>query len=534
MSHGSTLAGFGASSASLTRCLRIGLVGVLCMALTACPERLDPPGIQRVSGAVSAESFAGSRDWELELVESGEASLTGGIEPGTAQDALPFDPDGTRVGSVAWRTWIYTDVGPQRTRYGYLRAGAIVDVRGPAIVNEGCEGGWYRINPRGFVCLGLGATLDLKHPTLLASNVRAIRGQGLPYLYARSTESPPYLYHKVPSLSEARQLEGGDVLGRAAAWKYRAEQSGLLELVGEIAAQPAFLELGTLDAKPYGVTRRLAYQMHTGKANVDSGFSISQVFQRDTRIYGLTPELDILALDRVNVVRPSKFHGVVLGEGETLPVGFIERDFAPKLKISPEGQLNPVANYGPREPVKLTGEKRSGGFWRTRDDYYIVESVARIIEARIDYPSFATGSRKWIDISIRNQTLVAYVGRKPVYATLISSGRGGMGDPETTQATIRGTFMIHSKHVTATMDGEEDRSDSFFLLDVPFVQYFHRGFALHGTYWHDEFGKVRSHGCVNLSPIDAAWLFEWTDPVVPNHWHSVLNKKRGTVVHIHG
>ena len=59
------------------------------------------------------------------------------------------------------------------------------------------------------------------------------------------------------------------------------------------------------------------------------------------------------------------------------------------------------------------------------------------------------------------------------------------------------------------------------------------GFALHGTHWHDEFGKVRSHGCVNLSPLDAAWLFEWTDPVVPPGWHSVLNKDRGTVVIIH-
>jgi lipoprotein-anchoring transpeptidase ErfK/SrfK len=59
---------------------------------------------------------------------------------------------------------------------------------------------------------------------------------------------------------------------------------------------------------------------------------------------------------------------------------------------------------------------------------------------------------------------------------------------------------------------------------------FHRGFALHAAYWHDDFGRVRSHGCVNLSPRDAAWLFEWTDPHVPTTWHSALNKERGTVV----
>jgi lipoprotein-anchoring transpeptidase ErfK/SrfK len=93
--------------------------------------------------------------------------------------------------------------------------------------------------------------------------------------------------------------------------------------------------------------------------------------------------------------------------------------------------------------------------------------------------------------------------------------------------------MIHAKHISSTMDGEDDVSDSFELRDVPHVQYFHKGYALHGTYWHDDFGRPRSHGCVNLSPVDSAWLFEWTDPVVPEGWHAVLNKERGTVVYIH-
>ncbi len=83
------------------------------------------------------------------------------------------------------------------------------------------------------------------------------------------------------------------------------------------------------------------------------------------------------------------------------------------------------------------------------------------------------------------------------------------------------------------MDGSEDRADSYALLDVPFVQYLHKGFALHGTYWHDEYGRVRSHGCINLAPQDVAWMFEWTDPPVPPHWYHVINRERGTVVYIH-
>ena len=83
------------------------------------------------------------------------------------------------------------------------------------------------------------------------------------------------------------------------------------------------------------------------------------------------------------------------------------------------------------------------------------------------------------------------------------------------------------------MDGDEASDDAFDLHDVPYVQYFHKSYALHGAYWHDAFGKVRSHGCVNLAPADAAWLFEWTDPVVPTEWHGVVGVREGTLVYIH-
>jgi len=221
-------------------------------------------------------------------------------------------------------------------------------------------------------------------------------------------------------------------------------------------------------------------------------------------------------------------------------------------KYTSDARGNPVAQgaFGYREGLKLQSSKReTGGLRKTRDGSFAPELSLRILPPRDSLPSFATGDRKWIDISIRQQTLVAYVGTRPVYATLVSTGRGGMGtisaassvlstaderELEAESATVRGTFMIYQKEVSSTMDGDEDRSDSFNLRDVPFVQYFHKGFALHGTYWHDDFGKARSHGCVNLSPRDAAWLFEWTDPSVPKDWHGVVNKERGTVVYVHG
>jgi hypothetical protein len=56
------------------------------------------------------------------------------------------------------------------------------------------------------------------------------------------------------------------------------------------------------------------------------------------------------------------------------------------------------------------------------------------------------------------------------------------------------------------------------VADVPWAMKFRKGFAVHGAYWHDNFGKRRSHGCVNLSPKDARWVYDWTQPVVPAGW----------------
>ena len=117
-------------------------------------------------------------------------------------------------------------------------------------------------------------------------------------------------------------------------------------------------------------------------------------------------------------------------------------------------------------------------------------------------------------------------------AKLTGPDSDGVMDWEETHATIQGTFLIHTKHVSHTMDSDV-RSERFRLADVPFVQYFKAGFALHGAYWHDDFGKPRSHGCINLSPPDAQWLFGWTQPAVPAQWHAALSPDAGTLVHIH-
>jgi len=168
------------------------------------------------------------------------------------------------------------------------------------------------------------------------------------------------------------------------------------------------------------------------------------------------------------------------------------------------------------------------GRWLRKNDIVIARKPD-------EWPSFGKGDQKWLDISVIKQTLVLWIGDKPVYATLVSTGQDGIGDPKTTKSTVRGVFRIRDKHVTTTMDANEV-DNKFELRDVPWVQYFEAGYALHAAYWHDEYGTPRSHGCVNLSPIDARKVFFWTDPPLPPGWHGVSasdDTGKGTIVNSH-
>jgi lipoprotein-anchoring transpeptidase ErfK/SrfK len=117
-------------------------------------------------------------------------------------------------------------------------------------------------------------------------------------------------------------------------------------------------------------------------------------------------------------------------------------------------------------------------------------------------PSGAGESDKWIDIDLTNQMLVAYDGHQPVFQSLISSGRQPY-------LTVIGQFRIERRYVSKDMDGRPMGYD-YFLPGVPYAMYFYRAYALHGTYWHANFGAPMSHGCVNLPTPAAEWIFNWS------------------------
>lgn len=132
--------------------------------------------------------------------------------------------------------------------------------------------------------------------------------------------------------------------------------------------------------------------------------------------------------------------------------------------------------------------------------------------ARRRPPAIADDAR-WIHVDLSRQLLTAYEGDRLVYATLVSTGNRDHPTPP-------GRYRVWYKAIHAAMHGDEP-ADPYFVDEVPYAMFFRRGMALHGTFWHGRFGRRMSHGCVNLSFADAAWLFAWAPPELPDGWHAV-------------
>jgi len=138
-------------------------------------------------------------------------------------------------------------------------------------------------------------------------------------------------------------------------------------------------------------------------------------------------------------------------------------------------------------------------------DVWLPEDYASLVVPAAEAPEGVDNGR-WIEINLEQQTMSVYENNQLVYATLTSTGTAGFW-------TRPGLFQIFDKLETTPMRGafEADRSDYYYLEDVPWTMYFDEARALHGAYWHTKFGTVQSHGCVNLSSGDSQWIYNWAD-----------------------
>ncbi len=142
-------------------------------------------------------------------------------------------------------------------------------------------------------------------------------------------------------------------------------------------------------------------------------------------------------------------------------------------------------------------------------------------------PDELPADQVWLDVDLEQQVLAFARGPTVEFVTLISSGNYKHGTPT-------GLFRLTSKWAFADMRSRAGDDDTYFVEGVPWVQYFRGRYALHGTFWHNRFGRRTSHGCINLSAHDARWVYERTWPVAKPGW-VVINEhaqEPGTLLRI--
>jgi len=240
----------------------------------------------------------------------------------------------------------------------------------------------------------------------------------------------------------------------------------------------------------------------------------------DGKRYWLTSKGDLIDASQIIQISPSSFKGVAIAEGAAMP-GWIRgrKDPSKPVKTLARREL------APRTVVTIQEESADGRFVRVNDTDWVPRGDVRM--AALTTPPEGTGAgEKWFDVDLDTQILVAYEGTRPVYATLVSTGKYGHWTPTLIS-------RVQAKHESTPMTS--DKGDVYSVADVPWTMFYDGHYALHTSYWHNGFGGPRSHGCINLAPRDARLLYQWSSPDVPPGWTSVYGTEAhpGSLVRVH-
>jgi lipoprotein-anchoring transpeptidase ErfK/SrfK len=530
---------------------------------------------------------------------------------------------------------------------GYLRRGARVKASGEPAKGPGCNEGWYRLEPVGFVC-AKHVTADLDSAQAKGAKEPAI-DEILPYKYASNVAHGTPLYRAIPTQEEMAEYEPYLKLARhhqertASADTTKTERSAeapkkhkkrrrgkkaQAEVAGDAVepkadsadekkdpdtsptaaatttapaasatatgattataapvvataaptgqgsqastTSPAEIDgapdagapdAGSPDAgdddstKPWWMRKYEAGQkpeitladMNAGAdktlaRRMAKGFyvAIDHTFFNNNRGWYKTTAGLFAPSDRLAVVKPNPFHGQEIDEAHAAhALAFVLSKQATKVTLEGDKKTPKAAGTMDRyERAFLTGKTETVGqklYRETTDGYWLRDSDIAYTEPGSPPAGIAPGE-KWVDVNLARQTIVAFEGTRPVFATLVSTGRKGK-DKAHDHQTPHGTWRVREKHIAATMDGDGAAAGDmpYSIEDVPYVMYFHESYALHGAFWHDNFGRQQSHGCVNLAPLDAKRIFFWSDPQIPAGWHGMNSSADmpGTTVVVH-
>ncbi|MBN1265850.1 MAG: L,D-transpeptidase [Anaerolineales bacterium] len=231
---------------------------------------------------------------------------------------------------------------------------------------------------------------------------------------------------------------------------------------------------------------------------------IDRIEKNGKIIYMIEPGVYIRG-DNVSRYTPPEFQGLIFNENPIRPFGWIMGG----NYVSTAPGLNQPA--GTRwayryEVIQIYDTRNVDGldWYMIGPEEWVEQRLVALVYPNPERPEGIPDNR-WIEINLYEQTISLYEDGRLQYATLVSSGSNGWW-------TQPGVFQVYAKLETDTMSGAfaSDRSDYYYLEDVPWVMYYDEARAIHGAYWHNNYGYPTSHGCVNLSHADAQWIFDWS------------------------
>ncbi len=532
---------------SLVACIRHA---ALATVLAGCAETRSTPPVPTNPDENEAPTAAAPVPVIVSASPSASVAAAPSVPAPAPATGTPTEP---RIWAKARFAWIHAEPIANNAWIGYLAPGTSVRLRGGSVKAARINGGrdcdaWYAIEPQGYVCAGASATLDENDPALkILRRDAADVNSPWPYKYGESQGAPRYM--RLPTRAEQRRAEPDLEKHEKLVEKVRA--AGSPEEIKTFAKYMVGLDLNPAGQGP-PETFNFTPLLREERKFIHGGSTVAYVreFDYEGRTYLLTWDQAIVPKDRVKPYPKSMFHGLELGKDlgkdANLPLAFFREKPRPKWKKADDGKLVQTDQTWPRHGwVELTGarlEQDGKKFFETKEaGVYVGAEDAQFLDAVKAAPWLGKKNpdkQKWVDISVLNGTLVAYEGLRPVYATMISPGRGGIPyegiDPIKTASTPTGTFRVDGKFRTASMVSSSD--ENLVHSEVNWVLNFHGPHALHGAYWHDGWGEKKSGGCVNLAPMDAKWVFDWTDPPVPEGWYGLRAIQEfgpSTIVRVH-
>ncbi len=413
----------------------------------------------------------------LTLASAPAARADGGVPPWSDPGDLPVPTWARSVVPIREDELLRSMPDVSAPRRGSVALGARLPLYG-ARRGEGCEGRWLLVGPYAWICSDA-AELSVDDPFAPIGRAREgfmstlppkVAGDGLPYRYY---------------------------------------------FVGPDGAS-GFRDLAHADEE-------------SPDEDFEPGFAVALTEERVAHgeRWGRTRRGEWVALRELSEARVSPFRGEDVSSSGSLEFAWVGADRANVYTTAAASKLAGSRVHFDVVPWREEQAARGGAMVRVSEDGAPAAWMRKrdLVRPKLAPPPDEIGGaatrERWIDIELVSQTLVAYEGTRPVYATLVSTGRGPLGSDS---ATPPGVHRIWVKLSSTNMGNleKEDAEDHYSIEDVPYVQFFDRGVALHGAFWHRSFGQAHSHGCVNLPPADAEWLFAFTSPHLPPGWSAAL------------